>query len=154
MNLYQALAIMNVSLDEINRMNTFDLIAIYNEISEENNYDDETLADAYELLLEAIVNKDKTKTPSVKKKIIDITYPSLNTRKVSDLYEAHFDRTQFKNYKEDEITKERVTSIQDKKEDKVIPIILPYRKMTEQNISIVKSYGKLYLVSLIGIGKC
>lgn len=153
MDLQRALEIMKMTLADLQNSNPFSLVKRYNDIETEGEVDEEELADAHEFLSDFLINKDVQKV-SIEEKV-NVTYPKLRVRMINSGYEAYFDRSLHKKFKANELVKERVTSIEDANTKEVIPIIIPHTCMPERSINICEhSNGELYLVSLIGIGKC
>ena len=154
MDMFKALEVMRIAPEEFERYNSFDLMKKLKVLQEISSYDDEELEEAYEVLSVLLINRKK-KSREIEKTREVLEYPKLVDNAVKDNYEAYFDRKALFNIKGDDLTQERVTSIIDSETGSVIPVILPVKRMPEKSIAICEGPdNKLYLIRLVGIGKC
>ena len=154
MDMFKALEVMRITPEEFERYNSFDLMKRLKALQENSSYDDEELEDAYEVLSVLLINRKK-KSKEVKKVKEVLEYPKFVDNAVKGDYEAYFDRKALFNIKGDDLTPERVTSIIDSETGSVVPVILPVKRMPEKSTAICEGPdNKLYLIRLVGIGKC
>ena len=154
MDMFKALEVMRIAPEEFERYNSFDLMKKLKVLQEISSYDDEELEEAYEVLSVLLINRKK-KSREVEKTREVLEYPKLVDNAIKDDYEAYFDRKALFNIKGEDLTQERVTSIIDSETGSVIPVILPVKRMPEKSIAICEGPdNKLYLIRLVGIGKC